>query len=218
MIIFSDAKSVLQALNSERSSPDVIQKLSSAMDHFMKEFNQEITLQWIPSHCEINGNERADNLAKKGASKLQPDKPISQTTCKEIIRSNTKIEWVNNWALGNTGRVMLNYMTAPRKTDNLDSLGRRDQSIIFRLRSQYIALNKHLNRLNPMHEPVCPVCPATHETVTHFLFECPQLSQLRKAFLPPSPNIGNTLYGDTDQLKRTAQYFILANRRRTNVQ
>ena len=218
IVIFSDAKSVLQALNSERYSSNVIQELSTSMDLFMNEFKQEITLQWIPSHCEINGNERADALAKKGASKEQPENETSLTTCKEIIKSNSKIEWMNNWALGNTGRAMFNYMTAPPKTDNLDNLGRRDQSIIFRLRSEHVALNMHLNRLNPMHEPVCPLCPCPHETVRHFLFECPQLCQLRKTFLPPCPNIGNTLYGDTDQLKKTAQYFTLANRQRTNVQ
>ena len=30
-------------------------------------------MQWIPSHCGIPGNEKADQLAKEGAAEDQPD-------------------------------------------------------------------------------------------------------------------------------------------------
>ena len=32
----------------------------------------KVHLQWIPAHCGIAGNERADSLAKKGSSSHQP--------------------------------------------------------------------------------------------------------------------------------------------------
>ena len=76
----------------------------------------------------------------------------------------------------------------------------------------------HLNMINPMQEPVCPLCPCAYETVEHFLIECPQLSNIRDVLLPPCPNIDNTLYSDSDQLKRTAQYYMLANRLRLETQ
>jgi ribonuclease HI len=34
-----------------------------------------ITIKWVPSHIGIEGNERADKLAKKGA-----EKPVNQDT------------------------------------------------------------------------------------------------------------------------------------------
>ena len=215
VIIFSDAKSVLQALNSDSFKSHIIQDLSSSLDVFMKTSNYEVILQWIPSHCEIKGNERADTLAKKGAAEEQPERPVSQSTVKQIINSKSMTEWINDWALGSTGRAMYPYMTAPTNTDPIDNLGRREHSIIFRLRSQHIALNSHLNRLNPLQEPVCPLCPCAYETVSHFLFECPKLSKLRETYLPPNPDIGNTLYCDFHQLKATAEYYVMANRLRT---
>merc|ERR1711951_136217 len=139
MIIFSDAKSVLLALNSDFKS-HIIQDLSSSLDVFMKTSNYEVILQWIPSHCKIKGNERADTLAKKGASEEQPERHVSQSTVKQIINSKSMTEWINDWALGSTGRAMYPYMTAPTNTDPIDNLGRREHSIIFRLRSQHIAL------------------------------------------------------------------------------
>ena len=218
VIIFSDAKSVLQALNAETYKSHVIQELSNRLDVFIKNFNYEIILQWIPSHCQIKGNERADTLAKKGAAEEQPDRPVTQSSCKQIINTKTKTEWVNDWALGSTGRVMYPYMTTPTNTDPIDSLGRREQSIIFRLRSQHVCLNMHLNKINPMQEPVCPLCPCAYETVSHFLFECPELLQLRKTYLPANPDLGNTLYSDHKQLNNTAKYFIMANRQRNKFQ
>ena len=73
---------------------------------------------------------------------------------KQILNAKTKTEWVNDWALGSTGRVMYPYMTTPTNTDPIDSLGRREQSIIFRHRSQHVCLNMHLNKINPMQEYV----------------------------------------------------------------
>ena len=109
-------------------------------------------------------------------------------------------------------------MTAPTNTDSIDNLGRREQCIIFRLRSQHIALNMHLNKLDPTQEPVCPLCPCAYETVEHFLFECPALHQLRTTYLPDDPDIGNTLYSDIQQLQNTARYYVMANRQRNNFQ
>ena len=69
-----------------------------------------------------------------------------------------------------------------------------------------------------MLEPVCPLCPCPYETVPHFLFECPELSNLREIWLPSGPNIGNTLYGDSDQLSNTAQFYMLAMSQRAKAQ
>ena len=218
VILFTDSKSVLQALDNENYNLPVIRDLARTFDNFIKNSDKELNLQWIPSHCNINGNERADSLAKKGAMKEQPQMPVSQLTTKQIIKSNTKIEWLNSWALCSKGRQMFPYMTTPNTDDPINNLGRRDQSTIFRLRSQHIHLNMHLNRINPLHEPNCTLCPHPYETIKHFLFECPQLCELRKLYLPTNPNIGNTLYSQADQLKNMAVFFTMATRRRTEVQ
>ena len=99
VVIFSDSMSVLQALENEKQDSTLLTNITKTISTFMNIFEVEVTLQWIPSHCEIPGNERADTLAKKGAQSEQPNIPVSLATAKRIIKANNKIKRLNNWAL-----------------------------------------------------------------------------------------------------------------------
>ena len=139
--------SVLQALENEKQDSTLLTNITKTIGTFMDIFEVEVTLQWIPSHCEIPGNERADALAKKGAQSEQPNIPVSLATAKQIIKANNKIERLNNWAFCGKGRSMFAHMPTPNKKDPNNTLKREDQVTIFRLRTQHIPLNAHLNRI-----------------------------------------------------------------------
>ena len=178
----------------------------------------KIFLQWIPSHVNIPGNEAADKLAKEGANQEQTDSPVTQDTSKQIIKENIRSEWLKDWEDNNTGRSLYAFLRAPNQKDPINALGRREQVIIYRLRTQHIQLNAHLNRINPEHPPMCPLCGCQFETVPHFLFECQNLQDLRQLYLPPDPDLEKILYSSTPQLERTVTYYNMANRRRANAQ
>src|SRR5579871_269773 len=57
VVFLTDAKSVLQALES-RKLPDLQAQLTVLCNQ------HRVAMQWIPSHCGIPGNEKADRLAK----------------------------------------------------------------------------------------------------------------------------------------------------------
>ena len=40
----------------------------------IQSLGKTIILQWIPAHCGIQGNEKADILAKKGSKIMQKEK------------------------------------------------------------------------------------------------------------------------------------------------
>ena len=189
-----------------------------SVNTFVDTHTVKLTLQWIPGHVNIPGNEQADKLAKQGTTCPQPNLPTSYSTAKQIIKTNKKEEWMNKWALGKTGRSMFAHMTTPNPKDNINYLQRREQVVIFRLRSHHIPLNAHLNKIQPQHVPTCPLCPYPYETVTHHLFECPSLKDLRARHLPPDPNLHNTLYTDTEQLRRTYTYHVMAMCQRAKAQ
>jgi len=112
------------------------------------------------------------------------------------------------------GRAMFNFVAAPKKNDPINSLKRKDQVIIFRLRTTHVPLNAHLSRILNDHQPNCTLCNQEEETVKHFLFDCPALADLREVYLPDSPTMYNTLYEDTNQLEKTSKFFQMANNRR----
>ena len=218
IVIFSDAKSVLQALESGKIDNTSVKTLSKTIDGFITDHSVELTLQWIPGHANIPGNERADTLAKKGASRPQTDVPTSLETAKQIIRCNKKEEWMNDWASSTTGRAIFSHMTTPTPKDNINSLKRCEQTTIFRLRSQHVPLNSHLKRIGVIANSSCPLCPCPDETVGHHLLQCPALKDLRSLYLPTNPSIENTLYTSSRQLRNTHTFFVMSSGRRAKAQ
>ena len=142
----------------------------------------------------------------------------NNTSPKTKFLGEVTIEWHNQWALSDKGRVMFNFVTTPNKRDPINSLKRKEQVVIFRLRTNHIQLNSHLSRITKDHESSCPLCDYREETVNHFLFDCLPLQDLRKQYLPPFPNRENTLYSTSHQLVQTYRYYHEATRRRINIQ
>ena len=81
-----------------------------------------ITMQWIPSHCGVLGNETADSLAKKGATQDQTDRSTTYSETKTIIKANPCFN----------------------STDPYYLLSRCEQVAIFRLRTGHNHLKHHL--------------------------------------------------------------------------
>ena len=217
IVIFSDAKSVLEALGNEDLKDMTIRKLSRNISNVITAHTIDITLQWIPGHTNIPGNEQADKLAKQGARCPQQNNTASMNTAKQIIKQNKKEDWRNEWALNVTGRSMFMHMATPNPNDHINTLSREEQVTIFRLRSQHVPLNSHLKRIGVVTDSRCPLCPCPDETVAHHLFDCPPLDDLRTEYLPPNPDTANTLYTNPKQLRNTHRYFIMAKSRRTQV-
>ena len=95
-IIYSDSKSVLQALQSKNSSTPLITRLLDKMNTLSK--NNSIILTWIPSHTGIQGNERADRAEKKKA--LQTcisNTKIPYTDLKPLINKFILKKWQKSW-------------------------------------------------------------------------------------------------------------------------
>ena len=202
-VIFSDSKSVLQALDSDSVTSSTIESLYLTISAFLSTYPINLTLQWIPGHVNIPGNERADTLAKRGASMEQPTKPVPYSTAKSIIQQTSRAKWMKEWTEGKTGRSLHQYMPKPNAKDSVNYLERGEQAIIFWLRSKHAPVNGHLNRIKPTIQPNCPLCRAPNETTDHLLYHCPSLRDLRERYLPPSPDPWNTLYTNIHQLKQT---------------
>ena len=147
IVIFTDAMSTLQSLEEDPASKPELKSIIMDAHERMETCDVKIFIQWIPGHSDTPGNDKADRLAKQGSEQLQPQTKATYKTVKTIIRANIKEEWLKGWATAETGRELFKYMESPKRIDAVNALNRKDQSTIFRMRTQRIALNKHLHRI-----------------------------------------------------------------------
>ncbi|XP_045161045.2 uncharacterized protein LOC123525949 [Mercenaria mercenaria] len=179
VVIFTDALSVLQALeNSKQTS------ISRALFSLCK--TRVVSLQWIPAHCGVPGNENADRLAKLGATDNQPQNAI---THEEKV-------------------TMIKALTKPRPTkDDYHLLERWEQVIIFRLRTGHNRLNAHMcTKLKLSPSPMCP-CGLEQQTAEHILQRCPRLENQRKNVWPNSTPMKTKVHGKKEDLNKTASFI-----------
>ena len=85
VLVCSDSMSLAQALDRNNWKDS---------DHWTKEIKEElhgmtteVTLLWIPSHCDIEGNEKADELARVGTEMSQEGVVVTHKIIKAKIRN-----------------------------------------------------------------------------------------------------------------------------------
>ena len=189
IVILSDCKSILQSLLSGEET-QTLKEIKSELNALQQKTN--LTLQWIPSHCNITGNEKADELSKTGSKKTQLSNPISYQESKTIIKSSIKEKWIKENDIG--------------KEDSIDKLQRHDQVIIFRLRTGHCRLLSHLHRLKISHTDECP-CETGIQTPEHILQFCPNFNLLREETWQGEVGLQQKLYGSAADLQRTTEFI-----------
>ena len=75
VVIFTDALSILSKLQNPRQKD--LNEVETALVDPAAQTN--LILQWIPAHCWIQGNEKADRLARKGGQLGQEDRYTTYT-------------------------------------------------------------------------------------------------------------------------------------------
>ena len=140
---------------------------------------------WVSAHCDTLIERRLAYMRKR-----------LQRTYFFIQIIPIKEEWMRGWSNEETGRELFRHMPVPKRADNVNTLNRKDQSTIFRMRTQHIALNKHLHRIGAHTTPACPLCDNPNETIDHHLLHCAPLSDLRNQFLSLQLKKESLLYGN----------------------
>ena len=178
VVFLTDALSVLQAV------------ISSKLPQLQQALNKikclRSVLQWIPSHCGIEGNEQADKMAKRAGQEEQENNPVLPSEMKTIIKSLDRM---------------------PQQYDSYHLLSRSQQVVIFRLRTGHNRLNQHLfKKMRIAPSPMCP-CGEAEQDAAHILQECGSHHLLREEMWPTQEPLYNKLYGPVDALQRTAEFI-----------
>ena len=102
------------------------------------------------------------------------------------------------WRLKNNGYD-------PQK-GQINTLDRRTQTTIFRLRTGHCGLREHLKRLGLADSAHCEY-GSEEQTPEHILQTCPHLETVRQQFWPEDTEVGTKLWGQAAELQRTADFL-----------
>ena len=180
IIILSDSLSSLQTLNNKCMNSKTALNCHSALNCLAA--HNTVKVQWIEAHRHW-GNDRADDLAKKGTICDNPQKGLlPQSYIKHHINQKVRNRSITDWQQTVHTHTKLTF-GSNSKTTNKDLQKLHNNRKSFRTAVQLITghagLNYHLHKMTLSDTKICPLCESADETVSHFLGQCPALARLR---------------------------------------
>jgi ribonuclease HI len=146
-----------------------------------------VTIQWVPGHSGVEGNELADQAAKQATSR--PAGPgFEGLSLAQVRRACTEArrEAVQVWARENAVQGPHRRGRAYRMPQGwaLDRAAgkapKRLASRYYQLKTGHAPTGLYLHRIGARDSPECRACGALEETTSHILFECRRRSRPRK--------------------------------------
>ena len=169
----------------------MIQGLHSSLAKLTAQFT--VSLQWVPAHVGLTGNEKADRLAKIGSQAPQTQNPVTYREAKTLLHSRYNGDWKKH----NGG-----YQA---HLDPIWRLERAQQTTIFLLHTWHCGLSALLKRTGISDTSLCE-CGQADQTPDHVLQSCPKYAERRQLTWPQGADLTTKLWGSAEDLYRTAGF------------
>ncbi|KAG8684497.1 hypothetical protein FRC09_015351, partial [Ceratobasidium sp. 395] len=147
-----------------------------------------LSLLWCPGHQDIVGSVEADREAKAAAQGknyprgfvpkilLEYRPVVSRSVAKGLFKEANKDFALGNWGdsrQANKLRELYPNIDPSRFLASANRLPRSQASLLFRLITGHIQLQRHLHSIHAVDSPICEGCGDAPETVAHFILRCP---------------------------------------------
>lgn len=223
-VIASDSMSVLKNLQNHKINANtnyIIYKIKEQWAD-LDQLNIKVVFVWVPSHIGVEGNERADFLAKaivnsdsvisSSSTSISPiSLPFTDAACllKQRMCEGWGMHWYNVTQIENKGCV---YSTLDTQINSLpwfckyEFVNRKFYSIICRMRFGHCRLNFHLFRLKLEASPGCNYCNSQEiQSLHHIFFECSSFGIQRLVLMDELIKF----YGSSDLIPRCLRELLL---------
>jgi ribonuclease HI len=185
--ICSDSQGALKALSAVKITSRLVSETVDALQ--VLSIHNGVRLLWVPGHCNIVGNERADQLAKQAAETdftgPEPAVGLSVDSVRLLVHRWAIKEQIKLWQQHpgcRQGKLLLQRYNRGL-TRYAIGLGRRDLRILVGLLTGHNWLNRHMSVMGIRDNPKCPLCDEEDETSLHLLGKCPATMARRNALL-----------------------------------
>jgi ribonuclease HI len=174
-VIYSDSQAAIKALKKSTCTSKVTWECVQALNE-LAQFSA-ITVKWVPGHQGIQGNEDADELARRGAEEMLIG-PEPATACavdlpsnqiKGWLRQTSQTYWTQHNGCEHTKRLIEGLSLSRSKY--LLSRARNQVRILIGAITGHYRFNSHLRRINIRDDPDCDYC-GQEDTGEHFLCKC----------------------------------------------
>ena len=154
----------------------------------------DILVKWTPGHMGIEGNERADEEAKKAAREgsspshklpapLRKILPRSKSAARQEFLRKLKLAAIKLWKesprferIAHLGATF-KHNSFTKLTNNMHH---ERASLLFQLRVGHVPLNAYLYKIKKSNTPICMNCHQHNETVIHYILHCTKFMEARK--------------------------------------
>ena len=210
IIINCDSQAAIRAVDSTLIKSKTTQKARDELHELGKDNN--VLLRWIPAHKGFLGNEKADELAKRGSGDNEAQDvtlPVPRTAWRNALRQRSHRKMRDRLK-----DMPPHFRTVwrPSHTKSLSNLGKNKLRAATQYLTGHCELNYHLNKYRPQNiSKICPHCSMEEETMNHFIGQCPMWFNRRGRFF-------NCYYtsisevADRIPLKNIAGYICSTNR------
>ena len=152
-----------------------------------------MTVQWIPSHCGIQGNEIADTLAAEGSTQPQDDALICYDAAKAAIRRAAFAKWNESEQHAQPDWHATIAGPSPILPDKV-GLDRNRSVLLSQIRTGHCPiLRSYLHRIGRASTPTCPDCQEEDDTAEHLLLRCRAHTTIRLQTFGPDNDISDPL-------------------------
>ena len=151
IFIFTDNQAAILPLESYHTTSKLVWECKQLLLRLGSTNN--VTLAWVPGHSGVEGNELADELAKKGASSLpfgpEPTLGISYRQARKEVEIWLQMEKAKSWqGMPNTRNLKrLSIKPSRELTQKLLSLKRTEVRRIVGILTGHCHLRHHLHRI-----------------------------------------------------------------------